>query len=72
MRILSKFSIVIWLSAYGLSFSMYVSLNLYSEKNVEKLNVFYVRNPSNIVDMFRLGSRIASSSNFWRSLSLCI
>jgi len=32
MMILSKFFIVIWLPAYVLSFSMYVSLDLYSEK----------------------------------------
>jgi len=30
--ILSKFSIVIWLPAYVLSFCTYVSLDLYSEK----------------------------------------
>jgi len=32
MVILSKFSIVIWLPVYVLSFFMYVSLDLYSEK----------------------------------------
>jgi len=32
VMISSKFSIVIWLPAYVLSFSMYVSLDSYSEK----------------------------------------